>query len=143
MPDNLSVRQRSYCMSRVRNSDTSLERAVRSALHRRGLRFRKHIRTLPGNPDLAFPRQRVVVLVDGDFWHGWRFPCWRNQISPFWQVKIEKNRRRDVRNMRRLRAMGWTVVRIWQHQIERDLNSVTERIIRFVGNRSSHFTTVN
>ena len=129
MTDNLSSRQRSYCMSRVRNKDTSLERLVRSALHRQGIRFRKHVATLPGSPDLVFPRQRLAVFLDGDFWHGWRFPCWRNQVSPFWRNKIEKNRRRDARNMRALRAMGWTVIRIWEHQVERDFDGVIGRIV--------------
>ena len=129
MPDNLTASQRSLCMSRVRNKDTSLESLIRGDLHRRGLRFRKHVRTLPGTPDVVFPRHRVAILIEGDFWHGWRFPSWRHRVSPFWQFKIEKNRRRDQSNVRKLRAMGWTVLRLWQHQIERDFDAVIRRIL--------------
>ena len=92
MTDNLTPQQRSYCMSRVRGRDTGLERIVRSALHRQGFRFRKHVSDLPGRPDVVFPRAKVVVFIDGDFWHGYRFPLWERQIPPFWRAKISKNR---------------------------------------------------
>jgi len=83
---------------------------------------------LAGKPDFVFPTARVVVFVDGDFWHGWRFPTWKEKLQPYWQSKIEKNRRRDRQNFRRLRRAGWTVLRFWSHQITRDLTSVVERI---------------
>ncbi len=119
--DNLTKRQRSYCMSRVRSRNTDLEAIVRSELFRRGWRFRKHVSSLPGTPDIVFVRLRVAVFVDGDFWHGYRFPAWKNRLSHFWSGKIEKNRGRARRNFARLRRLGWKPVRIWQHEIERDL----------------------
>ena len=73
MSDNLTPTQRSYCMSRVKGKDTSIERLVRSELHKRGFRFRKHVKTLPGKPDIVFPKAKVAVFVDGDFWHGYDF----------------------------------------------------------------------
>jgi len=126
--DNLTKAQRSLCMSRVRTADTDLETVVCRALHRRGLRFRKHARALPGTPDLVFAAARVAVFIDGDFWHGCRFPSWRASMSPFWQEKIARNRARDRRNFARLRRQGWTVVRIWQHQIRTQLDSALDRI---------------
>lgn len=129
MVDNLTTVQRSYCMSKVRNRDTDLERLVRSELHRRGFRFRKHAKDLPGRPDIVFATSKVAVFIDGDFWHGYRFPQWREQMSPFWQEKIAKNRERDNKNFRRLRAMGWRVIRLWQHEVESGLNSCVARII--------------
>lgn len=133
MADNLSQAQRSFCMSRVRNADTDLERRVRSALHHRGLRFRKHCRDLPGRPDIVFRASRVAVFIDGDFWHGYRFPLWRERLAPFWQEKISINRQRDERNFRRLRRAGWKVIRVWQHEVERDLSMVLIRIVRHLG----------
>ncbi len=133
MADNLTKEQRSYCMSRVKNRDTDLEYHLRSALHRRGFRFRKHVRALPGTPDIVFPATRVAVFVNGDFWHGYRFPAWRDSLSEFWQIKIEKNRRRDRRNYRALRRMGWTVVRVWQHEIRRDLEACLRKITGWTG----------
>src|SRR5712691_9137944 len=114
MPDNLTPEQRSYCMSRVRNRDTRLEVLVRSELHRRGFRFRKHVKDLPGRPDIVFVREQVAVFVDGDFWHGYGFPRWEHTVSDFWRTKIAINRARDARNFARLRRAGWRVVRLWQ-----------------------------
>lgn len=128
MVDNLTHDQRSYCMSRVRNRDTDLESLVRSALFRRGWRFRKHVTSLPGKPDIVFVTERVAVFIDGDFWHGYRFPQWSKRLSQFWRIKIAKNRERDGINFAKLRRLGWRVVRIWQHQIEGDLNHCVERI---------------
>ncbi|MDE2934180.1 MAG: very short patch repair endonuclease [Chloroflexota bacterium] len=120
--------QHSRRMARVPSEDTSIEIAVRRALHARGLRFRKNVRSLPGTPDLVFPRARVAVFVDGDFWHGWRLPAWRDSLSPYWVEKIERNRRRDRRNFARLRRQGWVVIRVWEHDILNDLQRVTDRV---------------
>ena len=124
-------------MSRIRGKDTGPERRLRSVLHARGLRFRKHVRELPGTPDIVFTRARVVVFVDGDFWHGWRFPLWEHKLSPFWAEKIRRNRQRDRRNFAKLRRMGWKVIRVWEHQIEKDVDSVADRIQRIVVARTS------
>jgi DNA mismatch endonuclease (patch repair protein) len=126
--DNLTSRQRSYCMSRVKNRDTDLEVLVRSELFRRGWRFRKHVSSLPGTPDIVFPRFRVAVFVDGDFWHGYRFPQWKESVSEFWVAKIQQNRKRDRANFLRLRRLGYRVLRIWQHEIKADLKSSVSRI---------------
>ena len=130
--DNLTRAQRRYAMSRVKGTDTGPERAVRSALHRRGLRFRKHERRLPGRPDVVFPRQKVAVFIDGDFWHGYRFPQWQHKLTPFWQDKIARTRIRDQRNFAALRRQGWAVLRVWEHTVERDLNGAVERIVGVV-----------
>ena len=127
--DNLTRAQRSYCMSRVRTKDTGPERTVASALRRLGLRFRKHDRALPGCPDIVFPERRVAVFIDGDFWHGFRYPAWTCRVSPFWRQKIEGNRARDLKNFAALRRRGWRVVRVWQHQVEQGLAASVERIV--------------
>lgn len=128
MADNLTRKQRSYCMSRVRSKDTALETRVQAELFRRGLRFRKHTSGLPGRPDIVFSLAKLAVFIDGDFWHGYRFPTWRKTVPKFWRLKIDKNRERDQRNFSKLRRMGWQVLRIWQHEIERDLSSCANRI---------------
>src|SRR5262245_25069068 len=101
MADNLSRAARSYCMSRVRSRDTAPELALRSALHRQGFRFHTHVKDLPGRPDIVLTSARVAVFVDGDFWHGYRFPAWEMTLAPFWRNKIAGNRRRDQRNFQR------------------------------------------
>jgi DNA mismatch endonuclease (patch repair protein) len=129
MADNLTPEQRSYCMSRIRGRDTGLERSMQALLRKRRLRFRKQVRALPGRPDIAFPEAHVAVFIDGDFWHGYRFPAWRHTLSKFWQVKIEKNRLRDQRNFAKLRRMGWRVIRIWQHTMRTDPERAVTRIL--------------
>lgn len=137
MADNLTREQRSFMMSRVRSKDTKPELQVRRLVHARGLRFRKHCASLPGCPDLTFIRSRVVVFVDGDYWHGWRFPRWSATLPPYWREKIDGNRRRDRRNFRRLRRRGWVVIRIWEHQVKRDPEGCVSRIARAVRTRAS------
>lgn len=129
MADNLTPEQRSLCMSRIKGKDTSLEIRVRSALHRRGLRFRKHVKDLPGKPDVVFRKARVAVFLDGDFWHGYRFPSWEDKVSDFWKNKIAKNRERDTENHKKLQQMGWMVVRLWQHEVEENFDACIERIV--------------
>jgi len=70
----------------------------------------------------------VAVFVDGDFWHGYRFPQWRDTLSEFWQQKIALNRRRDRKNFARLRGMGWKVIRLWKHDIRGNLEGCIGRI---------------
>ncbi len=126
--DTLTHKQRSYCMSRVKGKDTGLEKVVRSELHKRGLRFRKHVKNLPGKPDIVFVNAKIVVFLDGDFWHGYRFPHWERKLSKFWRKKIGETRKRDQRNFAKLRRMEWQVIRIWEHSIDRDLNGVIRKI---------------
>jgi DNA mismatch endonuclease (patch repair protein) len=132
--DNLTPEQRSHCMSRVKGVDTSLERRVRSELHKRGLRFRKHVKELPGKPDIVFTKAKVAVFIDGDFWHGYRFPTWEHKIADFWKQKIGKTRKRDQRNFKKLRSMGWKVIRIWQHEMKKNFEGCLTKIITAIRN---------
>ncbi|MBI4473476.1 MAG: very short patch repair endonuclease [Acidobacteria bacterium] len=136
MADNLTLEQRSYTMSHIRSTDTTPELIIRRLLHARGLRFQKHKNGLPGRPDLVFPRAKVVVFVDGDFWHGWHFYKWIHKLSPYWKNKIEGNRRRDQKSFRKLRREGWLVIRIWEHHVKRDVESCADRIEHAVRLRS-------
>jgi DNA mismatch endonuclease (patch repair protein) len=90
------------------------------------LAFDSHARDLPGCPDFVIRNRQVAIFCDGDFWHGSRFPLWRLHLHEKWEAKIEANRRRDARNHR---ARGWIVVRLWEHEIKRDLDACLERIL--------------
>jgi len=126
--DVMSPESRSALMSRIRGKDTLPERRVSELLRRRGFRWESHVPELPGRPDLVFWRYRVAIFIDGDFWHGWRFPAWRHKLSPFWQAKIAANRARDRRTHARLRRHAWTVVRVWEHEVRQDVQRVADRI---------------
>lgn len=119
-----------------RGRDTGPERAVRSALHRRGMRFRTHVRLLDtyrGSVDIVFATPRVAVFIDGCFWHGcpihWYPP---RAHRSFWVEKVLRNRDRDVVVSRQLEAAGWLVIRIWEHD---SVDEATDRIERAVKNR--------
>jgi DNA mismatch endonuclease, patch repair protein len=129
MTDNMTREQRSRTMSRIRKTDTKPELIVRRLTFSRGLRYRKYAAHLPGKPDLVFATARVAVFVDGDFWHGWRFGKWEHKLSSeYWRTKIRRNRERDRKNRRRLRNDGWTVVRIWEHEVEANREACVDRI---------------
>ena len=130
MPDHLTPEQRSRAMKRVKLKDGSLEKLVQRELRARGLRFKRHVRALPGSPDIVFLEQKLAVFVDGDFWHGWRLPAWEHKLSPFWREKLRGNRARDRRNFCQLRGLGWRVIRFWQHQVKSDLGGCGERVQR-------------
>jgi DNA mismatch endonuclease (patch repair protein) len=133
MPDKFSKAVRSRIMASIKSQNTGLERVVFTVLRRQGVRFRKHYRGAPGTPDLAWPARKIAVFLDGDFWHGWRYPAWRGSLSKdFWREKIERNRARDRRNFATLRRHGWQVMRIWEHEIERDLDGSVKRIMKLL-----------
>ena len=124
----MSPEKRSALMSRIRGKDTGPERAVGAIVAGLGLVAEFHARDLPGRPDLVLRERRIAIFVDGDFWHGWRFPVWRNKLSEKWEIKIAANRHRDSLNYARLRRAGWIVIRIWEHQLERDLEGVAAKL---------------
>jgi len=124
----MSREKRSALMARIKGQNTGPERAVAEALRQHGLDWEGHAKDLPGRPDFVFRDARVAVFVDGDFWHGWRFTTWRHKLSEAWEIKLEDNIKRDKRNRRRLERLGWIVIRLWEHQIERDLEQCILRI---------------
>jgi DNA mismatch endonuclease (patch repair protein) len=134
--DIMSPAKRSALMARIRGRDTKPEQAVAKALTEQGIRFESHPADLPGRPDIVVRRMKVAVFIDGDFWHGWRFPLWQKKLAPRWLVEIEGNRARDLRNFRKLRRLGWKVIRTWEHQIEQDLPRCVERIAEAVQQRT-------
>ena len=117
-------------MKRVKLKGGPLELLIQYELGKLGLRFQRNYKRLQGTPDIVFPREKVAIFIDGDFWHGWRLPAWEHKLSEFWRSKLHANRRRDQRNFRRLRAADWTVIRLWEHQIRSDSGRCIERILR-------------
>lgn len=106
-------------MQRQRRRDTGPELALRSALHRAGLRFRVDypLANLRRRGDIVFPRQRIVVFVDGCFWHGCpEHATWPKANAVWWRAKIEANVARDRDTDVRLAEAGWVIVRIWEHE---------------------------
>lgn len=128
-------------MAAVRAKDTQPEMILRRELHKRGLRYRLHTK-LPGRPDLVFGSARVVVFVDGDFWHGhgWRergFASWEAQFDNHrdpekWRAKIARNIKRDAEVTAELQELGWLVVRVLESRVRREAPAVADEIARTV-----------
>jgi DNA mismatch endonuclease (patch repair protein) len=130
--DFLSPQTRSRVMARIKGKDTAPERQVAAILASLGVSPEQHVKELPGRPDFVLTEIRVAIFVDGDFWHGWRFPIWRLKLSEKWEKKIQATRNRDRRNHAKLRRAGWTVVRIWEHQLIRSPEAVRKRLANVV-----------
>lgn len=116
MADVLTPEQRQFNMSRIRGKDTKPEMLIRRGLHARGLRYRLHDRSLPGRPDLVFPKYRTAVFIHGCFWHAHgcalsKLPATRQD---FWQAKLGANAARDQKAVDALRTGGWRVLVIWE-----------------------------
>jgi len=109
--------QRSRAMSQVRSTDSKIERQIRSLLHKRGFRFRKNARHLPGSPDILLAKYKAAAFIHGCFWHG-HSGCKKSQLpttrTEFWQKKITTNQERDTQKIAELFRLGWRVVVIWE-----------------------------
>ncbi|MSQ48739.1 MAG: very short patch repair endonuclease [Deltaproteobacteria bacterium] len=111
----MSAETRSRLMARIRSANTKPERIVFAELRKRRIAASRHVSDLPGRPDIVISGIQLAVFIDGDFWHGWRFPLWMHKLEKGWRQKIATTRKRDQRNFRKLRLRGWTVLRLWEH----------------------------
>lgn len=121
MVDVVDTATRSRMMAGIRGRNTKPEIVLRHALHALGLRYRLHAKTLPGKPDLVFPRYQAVVFVHGCFWHrhqGCRFTTTPATRPEFWATKFEGNVERDWRTLSALHAAGWRTAIVWECAIK-------------------------
>jgi DNA mismatch endonuclease (patch repair protein) len=137
MVDILTREQRSKLMARIRGKDTKPELTVRKLAHGLGYRFRLHRRTLPGCPDIVFPRLRKAVQVHGCFWHrhDCGLACIPKSRVEFWKQKFVDNVRRDRANLRALRKAGWDLLVVWECETEAPQKLVS-RLNRFLSKPS-------
>ena len=124
-------------MSRVRSKNTGPEMAVRRLVYSLGYRYRLHERSLPGKPDLVFRAAKKAIFVHGCFWHQHMSAACSASIQPksnveFWSTKLNANRDRDRRNQVSLAELGWSVLVIWECEIERSLSTVKDSVVRFL-----------
>lgn len=137
-------------MTSIRSEGGRADKALGSALWRRGLRYRRRSRLI-GKPDLVFARAGVVVFVDGDFWHG-RYLDERiargdfKRNADYWIPKLQRTVERDRRITAQLIEDGWLVLRFWESRVNQDVDSAAEEVVavvrsRMIGRKSSHKTT--
>lgn len=117
--DSWSKEQRSACMARIKSSDTKPELIVRKYLYKRGYRYRKNVKRLPGSPDIVLKKYGIAIFIHGCFWHGHdtHFHMPKSNVE-FWEKKIRRNIQRDEENREQLKRMGWNVLTVWECQLK-------------------------
>jgi DNA mismatch endonuclease (patch repair protein) len=125
-------------MAAVRQRDTAPELELRGALYRAGVRgWRCNYSSAPGRPDLAWPRLRVAVFVDGAFWHGHPSRHQPGRSGSYWDAKIAGNVARDRRVDAELRSGGWEIVRLWDFEVLREPAEAVERVLAVLRRRAA------
>lgn len=132
MTDMFSKEQRSRCMSHIRSKNTKPELIVRKYLFSRGFRYRIHVKSLPGTPDIVLPKYSTCIFINGCFWHGHegcKYFILPKTRTDWWKTKIERNIKRDKEERIQLRDLGWHVIQVWECQLkpnkkEETLNSI-------------------
>ena len=144
VPDKFSSEVRSRIMSKIRGKNTKPELVVRKLLWHRGFRYRIHFpiqgSTKLVKPDIAFPRQKVAIFIDGCFWHACP-KCYKEPKSnvDFWKKKIQRNRARDKEDKENLVDLGWHTIRIWEHEIKDSLEEVIDRITKHLNSSKTEW----
>jgi DNA mismatch endonuclease (patch repair protein) len=126
-----TTKERSELMSKIRGVNTKPELALRKAIWKLGYRYRLNVSKLKGKPDIVFNKYKVVVFVDGEFWHGYKWAEKKPKIKAnrkYWVKKIERNIERDLENTNFLLSNGWVVFRFWEHEIKKDLAGCVKKI---------------
>ena len=134
MADIFSKEKRSWVMSRIRGTNTKIDLKMRDMLKENRMSFEMYPKMF-GNPDFVNRRKKIVIYCDGDFWHGYRYFEKKRPSKKFWRDKIETNMKRDQRYSRKLRRDGWSVLRFWEHDIEKNPEKCISRIKRKIGER--------
>ncbi len=121
----------SYTMSRIRGKDTSIEVKLRKELYRRGYRYRANSKYIFGHPDISFKKYKVAIFCDSEFWHGKNFEVNKAKLHSnldYWIPKIERNIARDEEVNAHLKAEGYTVIRFWGEEINKNLSGCVDKI---------------
>lgn len=133
MTDIFSKEKRSWIMSRIKAKtkfESDFLKKLSSIAYPAGYRYRKHYKKLLGKPDVVFPKQRIVIFLDGDFWHGRDLKQLKKKtIRKFWVAKIGANIKRDRRCNQLLKKQGWTVLRFWEKEIKKNPERAITKIL--------------
>ena len=125
--DNLTTEQRKKNMRQIKSQDTEIEIILRKALWKKGIRYRKNYKTLPGKPDIAITKYRIAVFCDSEFFHGMDWEEQKERLknsnnSEYWLKKIARNIERDKEVDQTLTSLGWKVIRFWGKDIKKNVD---------------------
>lgn len=133
--DKLTPEQRRKNMQHVKSKDSQIELKLRRELWKRGLRYRKNLRSVFGCPDIVFLKLKVAIFCDSEFWHGYDWENRKHDFKShqdFWIPKIEKNIQRDKEVNAKLESEGWTVLRFFGKEINKNLENCVEKILEIL-----------
>lgn len=133
MTDNLTPEQRNKNMKAIKSSHTKMEDQICRALWTMGLRFRRNVKGLPGKPDIAIKKYKIVIFLDSCFWH----KCPEHFKKPksntaYWEPKIENNVTRDINITQYYTTNNWHILRVWEHDYKKELNNTVVKIAYFI-----------
>ena len=118
-------------MSRIRSKNTKIDLLMEEMLNDLGVSYVMYPRMF-GSPDFAVKEKKTAIFCDGDFWHGYRYDKKKKPEKKFWRDKIESNMRRDRRVSRKLRSDGWSVLRFWEHDMEKSKDLCVRKLERYL-----------
>ncbi|MFW6275868.1 MAG: very short patch repair endonuclease [bacterium] len=130
-----TTKARSQLMSKIKSKETKPEQKLRKVLWGLGIRYRKNVTKLPGSPDIVISKYKLVIFIDGTFWHGYNWAEKKKKIKSnrdFWIPKIERNMQRDKQNNILLKDEGWKVLRFWDFQIKKEFTSCLYKILETI-----------
>ena len=116
-------------MSRIRGTNTKIDLKMKEELKKKKIRFEMYPKMF-GNPDFTIKKKKIAIFCDGDFWHGFRYHEKKKPAKKFWRDKLEENMRRDKRISQKLRREGWSVLRFWEHDIEKRMDYCINKILK-------------
>jgi DNA mismatch endonuclease (patch repair protein) len=122
-------------MSKVKSKNSIPELMLRKVLWARGVRYRIHVKSLSGKPDLVMRKFKLVIFIDGGFWHGYHWEFKKERLKTnraFWIPKIERNMQRDFFNNKVLREAGYTVMRFWDHEVKNNLERCVNQVLLYM-----------
>lgn len=133
MTDNLTPEQRHKNMTHIKSTNTKIEKEITKALWNLGYRFRKNVKSLPGKPDIAIKKYKIVIFLDSCFWH----KCPEHFKKPksnleYWEPKIKRNVERDTEINSYYQQKNWHILRIWEHEVKKDFNNTLLKIKNFI-----------
>lgn len=129
MTDIFTPEKRSWVMSRIRGTNTKIDLKMKKMLEENKIKFEMYPKMF-GNPDFVIRKKKIIIFCDGDFWHGYKYHEKKKLPKKYWRDKIETNMRRDRRITKKLRRDGWSVLRFWEHDIEKRSDVCINRIMR-------------
>lgn len=122
-------------MSRIRGTNTKIDLKMKEMLEKKRIRFEMYPKMF-GSPDFILKKKKITIFCDGDFWHGYKYQEKKKPSKKFWRDKLEGNIRRDKRVSRKLRREGWSVLRFWEHDIQKRMDLCMNKILTKIEERT-------